>query len=320
MRSVKFFVGREPYAVWDLDIQEKNIRFLKGFDVGYFEYLAKVHSDQIVDGNAQHAAIAIRTSYGLALETFFSLVGATLQAPECVFGWLYKYKKGDLSLLINTIRGTEQLRTRFASRLSWDALSSLIHLNLVLSDKDREGQIKARYAKCWEYLAQNYQDPEIRTEFNSIKHGLRLQPGGFRAAFGLQEQPGVPAPPERMTSMGGSDYGSSILKLVRIGGLEHDYRILEDLKNWDLRCLIGRLRVISMSIGNVISFLLIQNGQNPTSSRFVWPEDLEDFDKIWEPHFRLSGSTFGLNIDVHKIAPTRSEDVEKNYPDRKSRV
>ncbi len=156
-----FLVGEKPYAVWDPNIYGKNITFLKNFDTKYFEYLANIHSSQIGSDIAQQAATALRTSYGLGLETLFSLLGAALQAPDCVFGWLYRYKESDLALVINSINGKEKLQTRLVGHLSWEALSDLIHRNLTLADKDAENEIKSRYAKCWEYLAENYLNDDI---------------------------------------------------------------------------------------------------------------------------------------------------------------
>lgn len=272
-----------------------------------------MHSAQINAEAAQQAATALRTSYGLAQETLFSLLGAALQAPNCVFGWLFKYKPTDLELVINGIMGLEKLKTRYIGPLSWESMSRTVHQSLVIADKTIEHEIKTCFAKLWEYLAKNYLDCELRSEFNSTKHGLRLQPGGIHITIGRQERPDVPAPPERMQSMGGSDFGSTVLKLERIGKLKHDFRILENSKNWDLSCLTGCIRMISMSIENVILFLLIQNGQDPTQVRFVWPEDLEDFDKVWEPGFVLHGGTVGYCIQEMDICPTKEEEVEKWY-------
>ena len=314
MRKTVFFVGERPCAVWGTDIHKRNMTFLTNFDTKYFEYLADIHFSQIGSDVAQQAATALRTSYGLGLETFFSLLGAAIQAPDCVFGWLFKYKDSDLALVINCIMGKERLQTRLFGHLSWESLSNLVNRNLVLDDKEKENEIKARYAKLWEYLAMNYLDNDLRNEFNSVKHGLRLQPGGIQVAIGQQDRPDMPAPPERMQSIPGSKFGATVLRLERIGGLKHDYHIKEDSRNWDISSLTGRIRMISMSIGNVISFLLIQNGQDPTHSRFFWPEDLEDFDKVWEPSFVLTRVIWGVRIDEKDIKPTQTEDVEKVYP------
>ena len=52
-----------------------------------------------------------------------------------------------------------------------------------------------------------------RAEYNSIKHGLRVNPGGSYIAVGAEQTPGVPAPPEAMRSMGGSPYGSTFFEI-----------------------------------------------------------------------------------------------------------
>jgi hypothetical protein len=313
LKKAMFFVGNRPHAVWDPDIREKNLQILRRFDTHQFEYLADVHSAQIDTEHAQQAATALRISYGLALETFISLLGAALQAPDCVFGWLYRYKQEDLSLAVQGIKGSKRLRTRFPGQLTWESLSNVVHRNLVLHDKTREAEIKARFALFWEYVTTDYLDLGQRAEFNSTKHGLRLQPGGFRAAIGLQKHPDVPAPPERMQGIGGSEFGSTILILEQIKKNTFDYRVRENSRNWDLASLAGRIRIISMSVNNVVSFLLIFNGQDPAQVQFFWPDDLTDFDTVWESDCGLLACSMGVNINENDICPTKAEEVEKSY-------
>jgi len=315
MMRALFFVGDRPHAVWDPDIREKNLQILRHFDTHQFEYLADVHSAQIETEHAKQAATALRTSYGLALETFFSLLGAAIQAPDCVFGWLNRYREPDLDLILRGIMGSKRLCTRYKGRLTWESLSNTVHRNLVLPDKRLEAEIKSRFALFWEYLATDYLDLAQRSEFNSAKHGLRLQPGGFRAAVGLQEHRDVPAPLERMKGIGGSEFGATILALERIGKNKFDYRVRENSRNWDLASLVGRIRIISMSVNNVVSFLLILNGQDSAQVRFFWPENLADFDTVWEFECGLLASSMGVNINVNSICPTKAEEVEKSYVD-----
>src|SRR4030042_3720148 len=202
MKRVIFFVGDRPHAAWDPDIQGKNLELLRSFDIRYFEYLADVHWAQMGAEDRQRAATALRITYGLALETFFSLLGAALQAPDCVFGWLYNYKDEDLRLIVQGIKGSKMLQTRFRGQIQWASLSSAVHRNLVLPDQSKEPEIKAGFASFWASLAADHLDPGLRSEFNSIKHGMRIQPGGFRMAVGLQEHPNVPAPPEPTQGIG----------------------------------------------------------------------------------------------------------------------
>ena len=318
MSRVMFFVGDRPHAVWDPAIRGKNLQLLRSFDTRYFEYLADVHATQIETEHGQQAATALRVSYGLALETFISLLGATIQAPSCVFGWLDLYRERDLRLIVQGIKGTKKLHTRFRGQLTWQSLSKTVHRSLVLPDKTKETEIKVHFATFWEYLASDYLDFGSRSEFNSIKHGLRVQPGGFRAAFGLQVKPGVPAPPERMQGMGGSKFGSSIIILESIGKNKIDYRVREYSQNWDLDSLVGLIRIISMSINNVISFLLIINGQEPAKVQFFWPEDLRDFDRAWENKCNILACSYSAVFGEGDICPTKAEDVEKTYALKKN--
>ena len=313
MEKTLFYVGERPCAIWDPEIRKKNLQLLKGFDTGYFEYLANIHSAELDSEHAQQAATALRTTYGLALETLFSLFGATLQAPKCVFGWLYQYKEEDLRLVIRGIRGTERLHTAFRGKLTWKSLAEVIHRNLVLPDKSKEAEIKARFATFWEYSATEYLDFGSRSEFNSMKHGLRIQPGGFRAAFGLQVKPGVPAPPERMQGMGGSKFGATMLALERIGKTRLDYRVRVYSRNWDLTSLVGRIRIISMSIHNVVSCVLILNGEEPKDFQFFWPEDIADFDRAWESNCGINACSIGFCLNEENICPTSADEVEKSY-------
>ncbi|MGA2363447.1 MAG: hypothetical protein ABSG73_13440 [Candidatus Aminicenantales bacterium] len=313
MERSLFYIGERPCAVWDLEIRKKNLQLLRSFDTHYFEYLANTHSAELDSEHAHQAAMALRTSYGLALETFFSLLGATIQAPDCVFGWLFRYQQEDLRVIIQGIKGTKKLCTRFRGQLTWDSLSRVIHRNLVLPDKAKEAEIRASFAKFWEYLASDYSDPGSRSEFNSIKHSLRIQPGGFRVAIGLQEKPDVPAPPERMQRIAGSKFGATTLILEPIIKKGLDYRVREYSQNWNLTSLVSLIRIISMSINNVISSLLILNGQDPEKLQFFWPEDLADFDRAWENECVLRACSRNANIGEADIRPTKAEDVEKFF-------
>lgn len=272
-----------------------------------------MHAIQIETEHGQQAATALRTTYEHALEIFISLLGAAIQAPDCVFGWLSRYKPGDLRLIVRGIMGSKSLHVRLPGQLTWQSLSSIVHRSLVLIDKTKEAEIKTRFASFWECLARNYLDNDQGKEYNCIKHGLRIQPGGFRLAFGLQERPGVPAPKERMQQIGGSKFGSTTLILERIGKNKLDYRVREYSRNWDLASFVGHVRIISMSINNVISFLRICNGQEPAKLQFFWPEDLADFDKISESECVVNTLSVSTNISEDDICPTRAEDVEKSF-------
>jgi len=318
MEKVLFYVGKKSYAVWARDIAGKNVQFLKNYDTRQYEYLANVHMFQVDMENAQQAATALRTAYGLAQEALFSIIGAALQAPKCVFGWLSRYRERDIELVIRGIEGSTKYPNLFRGALTWQSLSNEIHKGLVLPDKAKETEIKSRFAIFWDYVSAEFMDKKLRNEYNCAKHGLRLQPGGFRVGIGIQKHPNVPVPLDKLERTNKNDFGSTILNLEKISKRKEslDFYIREDSRNWDIVSLAGRLRIISMSIHNIVSFMLISNGQNPAKPQFYWPEDLAEFDLVWESDCEINSLSIDARVSEKNIHPTKATEVIKAY-DRK---
>ena len=42
-----FAVGDEPHCVWDWDLSEKNMQFLRGLDPSYFDYVARANAPNL---------------------------------------------------------------------------------------------------------------------------------------------------------------------------------------------------------------------------------------------------------------------------------
>jgi BsuBI/PstI restriction endonuclease HTH domain/BsuBI/PstI restriction endonuclease domain len=71
---------------WGSDLEGQNRDFLASVDYRYFEYTARTHLP-LLDGDGKHfAATALRIGYHHGLETLFTLIGAAIQAPDCVAG------------------------------------------------------------------------------------------------------------------------------------------------------------------------------------------------------------------------------------------
>ncbi|TRZ84618.1 hypothetical protein D4R89_13300 [bacterium] len=315
MEKVLFYVGEKPYAVWGRDIAEKNGQFLKNYDTRQFEYLAKVHMAQVDTENAQQAATALRTAYGLAQEALFSIIGAALQAPKCVFGWLYRYREPDIELVIRGIEGSAKIPNLLRGALTWQSLSNEIHKGLVLPDRAKEKEIKSRFAIFWDYISAEFMDKKLRNEYNCAKHGLRLQPGGFRIGLGIQAKPNVPIPIDKLNWTQKSRFGSTTLSLEKISQNKDlvDYSVREDSRNWDIDSLTGRIQLIAMSINNVISFLRTINGQKHTCQQYSWPEDLAYFDLVWESDCDINSLSVDARVTENDIYPTKATEVMKAY-------
>jgi len=96
LEPVKFVVYDTPHACWDLELRRKNLEFLEGIDAEYFRYVAEMNVTHLESDNKHRAALALRLAYSQGLETLFALLGARIQAPHCVIGWMLAYENKEL--------------------------------------------------------------------------------------------------------------------------------------------------------------------------------------------------------------------------------
>ena len=92
MEHVKFAINENPYCIWGYELHERNDEFLRGLHPKFFEYAARSYQSHGDSEDSMHAAMALRSAYSHGLETLFALLGATVQAPDCVYGWVAKYR------------------------------------------------------------------------------------------------------------------------------------------------------------------------------------------------------------------------------------
>lgn len=292
----KFAVDESPFTVWEWDLRERNLAFINDVDPGYFEYLADAYVQGLeTDEQQQRSALSLRTAYSHGLETFFALLFATIQAPDCVIGWLHKYDLGDLRNLIQKVQTWQPILSKLRIEpVTWETISSTMFVSLSLEDKEKEHRIKQHFATAWARFADDFIDEKSSQEYNSIKHGLRVRAGGFSLAIGLQDTLGTPAPPEKMHSLGGSEFGSSFYIPEKIGDNKLHFRVRRYSRNWRPENFVYGLHLISLSLQNVLSFLKILNGVDATTVQFSWPSDESHFEEPW----RLIAGVTAMGMDT----------------------
>jgi hypothetical protein len=160
-------------------------------------------------------------------------------------------------------------------------LSAHIHRH-VWVDESGDDSTAARFGRFWKRLSSEFLDESARAEYNAIKHGNRVSPGGFYVAIGLEEEPGVPAQPEAMRSLGGSQYGSTFYKAEPVGTSNRHMRTRRVSINWSAPALAQRLALISLSIANVVAALQCELGADPTTLDFHRPSPITAFESVWE--------------------------------------
>ena len=233
----------------------------------------------------------------------FSMLGAYAQAPACVPAWLACCRSEDLRSIVEGLRRGRPLLTQAGRRsVSLDDLARDV-LRHAWVDEDGPDSTRARFARFWSRLAGEFLDEKARAEYNSIKHGLRVNPGGFYLAIGREESPGVPASGEAMRSMGGSPYGSTFFEIESIGAGKRSphIRARSVSVNWSATGLCGRLALISLSITNIVGALRCAMGEDATTTEFVRPDRAEAFDEVW-----ASVGVTSSSMDTHvAIAPAQ---------------
>lgn len=304
-------VNDEPYSIWDRDLCRLNIDFIKRIDVDYFDYLLKVHMSAEDEGRA---SVALRTTLHHATETLFSLLGAFIQAPDCVYGWLAKCRNEQLrALLIRINKQDSTIFNKFSMKeISWNAISTLVFQNYS-DDTNKNSATAMLFAKLWERLVSEYVDDNHISEYNSFKHGFRIRSGeiGFSLSIGFEKELGVAPPPSEMRVIGESKYGTIFLNVEPIGGNKNNLKVRRRTINWSIEKTILQLQLVWMSIVNVTSALKVINQIEGDERKFVKPTEDGDFERPWQYSPSITSFNIGNTIDEGQIIPLTKEELLK---------
>ena len=308
MQSSIFVVNEEPYCIWEVDLPGRNIEFLDGIDPEYFNYVLKVHTEA---EDRKCASIALRTALHHAMETMFSLLGAYIQAPDCVHAWIAKCSNKDLRELVEKVGSLRNdLFTKLnIDKVSWGNVADSV-FRCYLPETEKNKKTAQLFASLWNRLAHEYTDNSHVDEYNSIKHGFRIRSGGFALAVGLEHEYSISPPPEEMKLVGKSEFGTTFFKIESIGEGKSN-RSLRSRRislNWNIEKTILLLQLVSMSVINILSALKIANGVQPGTCKFLRPQEDSDFEKPWSYSPRVTNCNMDFVISEDKVnSVTKSE-------------
>lgn len=302
-----FAINKTPYCVWEYDLRQRNLELLEGIDPNYFGYVAHTNLEKMNEENKHYAALSIRNTYSHITETFFSLLFAAIQAPDCVIGWLQKYKINQLRSLLKSINSYQKVLNKIDLKYyTWEEISTTINI-FNHDNKNEKEEIQNCFGKLWRRISKEFLDKKSSREYNNIKHGFRIRPGGFNLAIGVQDSQGVPASPDKMKSLGGSKFGSTFFMPENINADKKHFRVRRVSINWKPGLLVKKIDLLCLSLQNVLSFLKIVNGVSPENVIFSWPSDLKEFIEPWT---KTSG-TISINMDT-SITKNDIEFFDKN--------
>ncbi len=279
----KHYVGRRPQVTWGAEMGERNLAFLRGLDAQYFVHIAETQAPLLETESRQYAAATIRVAYGQALETLMAVLGATLQAPGCPLGWMVSYQNNELRQVIQDLVTSPS----GLSHTTWDLGRKplLRFAGAVLEPAgwpaDELNRRAALLSQAWSRWCHEFLDEISKAEFNAMKHGTRTQLGGFSFSIGHETAPGIPADPATMRTLGASEFGSTFAVPVKLEGRLHQTSRTVS-RNWLPVAMVHGLHIMAASITNIVSFLRIHAGDDPTTCRFEFFSNDSVFESAWD--------------------------------------
>lgn len=308
MESILFAVVDEPYCLVESSIRERNEQFLSGLDPDYFDFVFRTYME--VD-DEKRAMVALQMSLHHANEVMFSLLGALIQAPYCAYAWIGKCSSNDLREIIRRVNNNEELLNRYVGlrNISWEVISKIV-MSAYQPGTTRQTQMIQGFADFWRHSAYALIDAREIEQYNALKHGFRVQAGGFRISI-ANEDP-VSGKPGVAQSLGGSEFGASFFKLERISGKDKFYLSSRRTSvNWMFERVALQLQLVAMSIRNAVSALMICNGGPPGTCQFKCPQEVVDFERPWQSNPGVISASFEEDIDEAKLPILTREDVLK---------
>jgi hypothetical protein len=317
MQNSAFLVNQTPYCVWEWDLHDRNMGFLNSIDHSYFEYVAQCHLGNLATESKHQAAVALRSAYHQGLETLFMLIGAAIQAPDCVVGWFQKCQPRKLREMVEMI---ERRRGHLPNKLglpslSWSTLSQRMLL-FHYRDLERLRKTQELFAGLWQMFAHDFTDELSVKEYNSIKHGLRVRAGGCALGIAHEREYGVSPPENEIKLIGASEFGTSFFVAEPISGAprakqDPHFRVRRCRINWDAEGMAHALNLIALSIKNVVSFLRISNGADPKTVEFTRPSDDDYFHKPWQRSLGVVSNSIDSVVPEEEIYRASAEEILK---------
>jgi len=323
MKNSVFLVNEEPYCLWEDNIEAKNKFFLNSIDPEYYNFLYEAFKD---NPQKQLASVTVRTALFQAAETFYALLGAFIQAPNCVYAWISKYKNNELRHIIQKLNNNEDIFTILNIKTaSWKDISEAIFSPYSTKNEDNN-KIAYLFANFWKRLSiELFLDEKFIDEYNSLKHGLRVRHGGFSLSIARQTAQDQRIEDSEFVPLGGSKYGTTFFK---IKDLKH---ILEEKGdkgiysekvslNWSHEQNMQFLLLLHMSIYNIVSALKIMNNLSINEPKYKIPEQLDLLDNVFNIRIGVKHFTLPTQLKFEQIKHFKKSDLIKIIDIHKKRL
>lgn len=273
------FIGKRPFRIWRGESPFRDEDLLLGMQPDlHVEACEALRRTLDSDPKDERATLAIRLHYGLAQESFFALLFAVLQAPEVPTAWLLLYRTPDVLGLLERFEKAKDLPSVLQCPVpgSWESLAETLVPRSTLDDAVSRERIQ-RLGRFWAEWAAEQTSPDMRAEFNSLKHGLRLRSASPFISIGGHQ-------------IEGDEHGSWFATaecsgpdiLMRLSG-----------RSWSAPTLLARMRLMALSSHNLLAMLrLLHRAGNTSRLEIEIPEE-EQLEAATLSRKPLTGFTLG---------------------------
>jgi hypothetical protein len=306
MESSCFFINESPKAFWDWELKKRNLEFLKSINPDYYNFIVESSFKNASNGNEHNNAILIRQTYSQSLELLFSLLCSVVQAPNCTIGWMLCYTNSQLNDTIKKINDKDKIKSNLKiNNISWDSISNLI-FKYVDTEKEKQKLIISKFSSFWEQLARTYLNEKFNNEYNIIKHGIRFTPGGFDFKFNLGKD--VEGKSNSVTFQG-SKFGTTYFLKESIQ--RYNYKLISQSRNWDPNIISKHIQLITLSIKNIVAWLIAINEKKVEGLVYSLPGTENDFDKFTIKYDGVFDMSLKLEIKDEDINPYSKEQINE---------
>lgn len=304
-----FAVADSVYCCWDFDPKASTLEYLEGIDPDYFATVATLLAGHLESENAIASSVALRVLYHQGVETLLSLLGAAAQGPTVVPAWIDRCKTEDLKNVTARLQSGEPLLTEAGSQsVTFEELSAHV-LRFVWAGESEPETTAAHFARFWHRLSNELLDEKARAEYNALKHGTRVLPGGFSLFIEIEADPSGPAVAPEMHRIGGSRFGSTFFATEPVRSAKWHIRTRRTSLNWLPEPMVQRLELVSMSIANVVGALRCDLGIDPVTVKWSRPASPEAFQEVWRQSPGVASGAFGPSIGIAAADELSREDL-----------
>lgn len=282
----RFAILERPICIWDPTIDSRNLRFLKAFDADFFCLRERAWSGQ-KDEHPLKSAIALRIDFGMALETLFAVLGAVVQAPHCVFGWLSLYRNEELLEIVDRLRKGNSFPGLSPFRHpTFEGIAKAILLPVAATDSLMYERLVDELSKTWRHFAHVFCDPIKSAEYNSLKHGFRVQATPFQMTVRRTDTGDV-------ALHANVEAGIAFMGLKKNPDRRFDFSISNHTLALEPEAYAASLELVAVSVHNAIMYARFRCQEEPDNLKLRLPTDWETFTRARSHKEPVQSFNFG---------------------------